>query len=148
MHRNKLSYIIAVLAVLVASANATAAPKTDLWPRWQVFDAGSTTAVDHSAWDRMLDRYLEADHPAGINRMRYARVSSADKAGLAAYLETLQKTAVSRLNRNEQAAYWINLYNAGTVGSENLSHRRTGSIPQRCGAPYPPSASATITIGV
>ena len=127
MHQNGLSFIIAALVALVASANATAAPKTDLWSRWQVFDADSTTEVDHSAWDRFLGRYLEADHPSGINRMHYARVRSADKVDLMTYLETLQNTAVSRLNRNEQAAYWINLYNAGTV-KVILDHYPVSSI--------------------
>ncbi len=51
----------------------------------------------------------------GIHRIAYARVLPADRAALKGYLKTLQGIVVSRLNRAEQRAYWINLYNAATV---------------------------------
>jgi hypothetical protein len=94
---------------------AAAAPQPEIWPRWQAYAANSTVTVDHSAWADFLGRYLVTNHPTGINRVRYAAVTSQDKKTLDNYLARLQGTAVSMLNRQEQKAYWINLYNALTV---------------------------------
>ena len=51
----------------------------------------------------------------GINRIAYGKVGKADREALAAYLERLQGVAIRKFNRDEQRAYWINLYNAATV---------------------------------
>ncbi len=76
--------------------------------------------VDHSALDRFLAKYLvptELGDPIGFgaNFIRYQEVSDQDKQGLEAYIDRLQATQVSALNRNEQLAFWINLYNAETI---------------------------------
>ncbi len=108
--------LLLILALIfTAPILAAAAPKPEIWPRWQVFDANSTVTIDHSAWADFLSRYLVTNHPSGINRLRYAAVTSQDKKTLDNYLARLQGTAVSMLNRQEQKAYWINLYNALTV---------------------------------
>lgn len=93
---------------------AMAAPKPDLWPRWQSQDAGSTRKLDHGAWDDFLKRHVVAGTD-GINRIGYGRVPAADKAALDAYVKTLAETPVGKLHRDEQRAYWVNLYNALTV---------------------------------
>lgn len=110
----KISLLIFLLT-FTAPMLAGAAPQPDLWPRWQAFDANSTVTIDHSAWADFLGRYLVTSHPSGIYRVRYAAVTSEDKIALAGYLDKLQRTAVSALNRQEQRAYWINLYNALTL---------------------------------
>lgn len=71
--------------------------------------------VDHRAWQSWLDRYLVANHPSGIHRVRYAAVDGPGKALLGSYLQSLQAIDPRRLPRDEQLAYWINLYNAATV---------------------------------
>jgi hypothetical protein len=98
-----------------AATLAVGAPKARLWERWLAHAPASTERVDHGAWDRFLERYLIDDHPSGINRVRYSEVTKADSALLDDYLQRLQAVAVSDLNRDEQMAYWINLYNALTV---------------------------------
>jgi hypothetical protein len=94
---------------------AGAAPKARLWERWSASDEQSGQTVDHGSWQRFLDRYVRAGGSAGITRVGYNRVSRQDRDALADYLRDLQGVAVSRLNRAEQMAYWINLYNALTV---------------------------------
>ncbi len=126
--RSRGRRILAAALMSVAPAlTAAAAPRADLWPRWQAHDPASTVAVDHTPWQRFLDAYLMRDDPSGINRLRYARVSAADREALAGYLERLQSVPVSELNRNEQRAYWINLYNALTV-KVVLDHYPVSSI--------------------
>ncbi len=93
---------------------STFAPKAELWPRWQAFDAASTVVIVHSPWDRFLKAYLKTNKD-GVNRVLYGRVSDADKAALHGYIDQLRRTRIKDYNRAEQLAYWINLYNALTV---------------------------------
>ena len=105
-----------VLGLLSLSVQAVfGAPQAELWPRWQAHDPASTVRVDHSNWGRFLDEYLVTGHPSGVNRVDYAAVTSADKALLDGYVAELEGVKVSGLNRDEQLAYWVNLYNAATV---------------------------------
>ena len=92
-----------------------AAPKADLWPRWEKHDPANKQKVDHSAWDTFLKKYIVAPHPSGINRVNYATVAPEDRTALANYVKSLESVAVSGYSRAEQRAYWINLYNAKTV---------------------------------
>jgi hypothetical protein len=105
----------AVLWFLAGAMTAGAAPKAQLWERWLAEDPASRQSVDHTPWTRFLRTYVEANDPSGINRVRYAEVTPADRALLQGYLRDLQGIRVSGLNRGEQRAYWINLYNALTV---------------------------------
>jgi hypothetical protein len=77
-------------------------------------DANATMTVDHSAWDKILSKYVvpSADR---INRFAYGRVSASDKQALKAYLKALQGVKVTALKADEQRALWINLYNALTI---------------------------------
>jgi hypothetical protein len=106
---------IVVIAILVNSDLVQAAPKAELWPRWQKHDPNSRQPIDHSLWDRFLKLNLVASHASGINRVRYNGVSPEDQKSLKSYLQALQALTISNYNRNEQKAYWINLYNAFTV---------------------------------
>jgi hypothetical protein len=116
-----------VLAILLASSTAQAAPRADLWPRWQKHDAASRRRIDHGAWSAFLKKYLIAPHPSGVNRVTYARVSREDRKPLRSYLDKLQSLPISSHNRAEQRAYWINLYNALTIDVV-LSHYPVESI--------------------
>lgn len=104
-----------VMALLSAASAARAAPKAELWPRWQKHDAASKQKIDHSLWNRFLSQYIIAPHPSGINRVRYQAVTPEDRKNLKAYLQSMQAVPVSTYNRAEQKAYWINLYNAVTI---------------------------------
>lgn len=102
------------LALCLAAGTAQAAPKAELWARWQAHDPDSEVSVDHAPWQAFLDRFVETGEN-GINRVDYAGVDDQAKNNLGQYLENLQATPVSQLNRPEQLAFWINLYNAQTL---------------------------------
>jgi hypothetical protein len=108
------SCAIVVLTILVGSDLVRAAPKAELWVRWQTHEAASPQKVDHGAWDRFLTKNVIVA-PVGINLVRYQSVGPEDQKLLKDYLRALQAIAISSYNRNEQKAYWINLYNAATV---------------------------------
>ncbi|AHC13912.1 DUF547 domain-containing protein [Salinispira pacifica] len=110
----RIIFLGAVYALLV-TAGLAAAPQAELWPRWEAHDPGSTQQLDHGQWDDFLDQNLDTDTADGIHRMRYGDVSLVQREELDAYLEYLASQRVSGMNRNEQFAYWVNLYNALTV---------------------------------
>lgn len=101
--------------VLLVSLPAIAAPKAELWSRWEAHNPAGEFRVDHEPWNRFLSSYLDSAHPSGINRVRYGAVSDEDRGKLEEYVGSLEKAPVSRLRRDGQKAYWINLYNAVTV---------------------------------
>jgi hypothetical protein len=105
-------------ALLIASptcdAIAREMPEAELWDRWTQHDEAAPRVLDHTLWERLLSRYVETA-PDGSSRVRYADIGGDDRGYLRVYLDQLQRTEVSQLRRDEQRAYWINLYNAYTV---------------------------------
>lgn len=115
--RRRSRYRIVLWVWLVAWlpwAAAHAAPEAEPWPRWQAHDAASRATIDHAPWAAFLARYVVKGED-GINRVAYGAVSADDRADLERYIAGLAEVAISRYNRGEQFAYWINLYNALTV---------------------------------
>lgn len=104
---------ILIMFMAAACAWAQAAPKAELWAKWEARDDASTQTVSHDAWDEFLGRYLSES--GGVALLDYAGVTDADKALLDGYVQALENTQVSSLNMREQMAYWINLYNALTA---------------------------------
>lgn len=97
-----------------SSIEALFAPRAELWERWTAHDSVSSASIDHAAWDRFLKTYLSKDKD-GVNRFAYARITDADRRVLNDYVGGLTRRSISRYNRSEQLAYWINLYNGLTV---------------------------------
>jgi hypothetical protein len=114
MKRFILAALFSFLLALPAPTLTLAAPKAELWSDWQAHDPESSLQVDHTPWDAFLATYLSLG-PIGVNRLAYAAVTNKDKAALDAYIKELAATPVSRLSKEEQLPYWINLYNALTV---------------------------------
>ena len=114
MHSTALKIIIVYLLLLVSTA-AHAAPKSELWSRWQANNPQNNMRVDHADWAHFLDKYLIIGQAGTANLIRYAEVSVEDKKSLEQYLNNLSNVPTSKLNRTEQKAFWINLYNALTV---------------------------------
>jgi len=101
------------VALMAFSLAALAAPKAELWKRWAE-STQSKVAIDHAEWDDFLSRNVKPGKD-GINRIAYGKVSARDRDSLNAYVGKLQKVPIRRFNREEQRAFWINLYNAATV---------------------------------
>lgn len=108
-------FVFSLISVFGISLQAIAAPKADLWPRWQANNAQSTEVIDHSRWTEILKKYSSREEAIRLHRFDYEGVSAADKQKLNQYLNDLQKVRISQYSRTEQMPYWINLYNATTV---------------------------------
>jgi hypothetical protein len=109
--------ILAIVTLALAALQtgpATAAPKANLWPRWEAHADKVLMRVDHEPWQTFLQRYVTtADN--GINLVKYADVTAEDKFALNQYIRYLTALNVDWMTRDQQLAYWVNLYNAFTV---------------------------------
>lgn len=109
-----MKYFIVGITLLLNAAGAAAIEKSQYWSFWDA-SQNTTATIDHSGWDTLLKQYVIIDHPSGINRFRYADVQKADRQQLNRYVSKLESLDPRTYNRNEQKAYWINLYNAAVV---------------------------------
>ncbi len=113
------AFLVTLLTLSPLLVNASAlerlfAPKSDLWNIWLAHDASSHGNIDHKSWDEFLKNNIKENHD-GITRIAYANLSGTDRNALHSYIESMQAVRISDFNRDEQLAYWINLYNAVTV---------------------------------
>lgn len=95
------------------SLSGMLAPSARLWERWQARDPASTRRLDWSRYDAWLAKHV-VSLADGSTRVDYRRALAGD-AELAGIVTELAGITVSELNGDEQAAYWINLYNAVTL---------------------------------
>lgn len=117
---------LAIPLLAFRSGDSLFAPSAKAIERWRPHDPSSTTTVDHSAWAAILAR-LHVMDDAGVARVHYGRATTEDRQAVTAYLIAMAAVPVARLNRSEQIAYWINLYNAGVL-STVLAHYPVRSI--------------------
>ena len=129
----RFSFFLAVFLLGLTLSTARAgfvdnlfAPKVEPWAQWEASDPDSKIRVKPLAWARFLAKYVELA-PDGINRVAYHKVTETDRGKLESYLAALGKRSVPALARDEQLAYWINLYNALTV-KVILDHYPVASI--------------------
>ncbi len=72
--------------------------------------AQTTNKVDHTAWDQLLQKYVDK-----AGNVDYAELQK-NKSSLERYLKNLQQNVpTTSWNKNEQLAYWINVYNTFTI---------------------------------
>jgi hypothetical protein len=74
--------------------------------------AFAQTEPDYSAWTSILQKYYD---PA--KGMDYAGLKAHDAATIQNLRQQLAKVNVSALNRKQQQAYWMNLYNINVIGT-------------------------------
>ena len=105
-----LALIVAGALVLAPSPGGAA----DTLGRFGAHRPGAERAVDHAAFAAFLQRYrtVGAD---GVARVRYGAVTRDDAARLERYLLRLGDVEVGALDRDEQLAFWLNLFNAAVV---------------------------------
>jgi hypothetical protein len=71
---------------------------------------GLAAEPDYSAWSGLLQKYYSPQ-----NGMDYQGLRKSDLPALVKLVDDLSKVDAGQLGREEQLAYWINLYNVSTV---------------------------------
>lgn len=115
--KKRFSATILPVSLLLAALTANAAQEAEVIEKWNVSDETNRTVIDHAPWQALLDAYLVTDDPSGIHLFDYAalKASEDDRRKLSGYLKSLAAIDPRAYSRNEQMAYWINLYNALTI---------------------------------
>ena len=108
------------------SLESRLAAKPELMSEWEANNPESEDFIGHNRWQALLDSYL-VEVEQGPNLFRYSAVSDADRSVLDDYIASLAAVGISGYTRDEQKAYWINLYNALTV-KVVLDHYPVASI--------------------
>lgn len=112
--RIALPFVLIVPLAGFTSVENLFAPSADLWPRWERHDATNQVRIDFSAWDALLKHYVRPSQD-GVNRVDYAAFGTSGKTTLDSVIADLTAISISNYARDEQFAYWVNLYNALTV---------------------------------
>ena len=126
MNSTRLARLIIACASFLISGLVQAAPNSELWEYWSAHESESAGEVDHLLWQTLLTRHVIAGTD-GINRVSYGTFDDTSKALLSQYINALSQAKPTQLNRNEQLAYWVNLYNAQTI-QVVLDHPKKDSI--------------------
>lgn len=119
-----MRYKMAVLVTL-AAAVAIAAPKSsESTPQpappggpieaFAAHEAGSDVRLRHNLWRRVLAAIV-VDGAGGRRDIEYGQLSAMGHDVLDSYLTVMEGVQVADLNKNEQLAYWLNLYNAASL---------------------------------
>lgn len=104
-----------ILACLLFAANtALASFHKNIWPKWAVHNPLSQEAISHQEWQEFLSRCV-VTNKEGINLVDYPHVTKAERTLLKSYINRMSQIDITKYNRNEQLAYWLNLYNALVV---------------------------------
>jgi len=111
--RTYLPYLMLlfIVSVLIATTPVRAGALED---KFRASDEKSAIQIDHSRWQALLKTYVKKGSD-GLNRVNYAAFKQMGRKSLKSYLTDLQAVDVAKLNKNEQFAYWANLYNAQTI---------------------------------
>jgi Protein of unknown function, DUF547 len=67
---------------------------------------------DYSSWNHLLQTYYDPAHG-----MAYGQLKAHDAKTLEALKQSLGRVTVAALNRKQQLAYWINVYNVNSVAT-------------------------------
>lgn len=85
---------------------------TALWDR---HSENNSKVIDHSAWAKILANYVVEVPDSPIRQFRYRDMDKSSLKNLNAYIRGLEKTDPRQYSKQEQLAYWMNLYNAVSV---------------------------------
>ncbi|MBA2711641.1 MAG: DUF547 domain-containing protein [Tatlockia sp.] len=108
-----LQGFILISGILLAGI-VNASYHKNLWSKWEANNPLSQKTISHADWQEFLNRRVVTNEES-INLIDYVHFNSDDRALLKRYIDQMSKINIDRYNRNEQLAFWINLYNALTV---------------------------------
>ncbi len=115
-----------VVFAFIAATSFMPAIAGELEDAFSKAEETSKSTVDHTVWDKLLKAYVKPA-PDGLNMVDYAGFKKNGRPTLTNYLKALQAVDVAKLNRQEQFAFWVNLYNAKTIDIV-LDHYPVASI--------------------
>ncbi|MBA2653363.1 MAG: DUF547 domain-containing protein [Tatlockia sp.] len=102
------------IGLILLAESAAASFQREFWPKWEVNNPLSKETISHDDWQEFLNRRVMTNEES-INLVDYPHLNPEDHSLLKSYIDNMTKIDIDNYNRNEQLAFWINLYNALTV---------------------------------
>ncbi|WP_371923177.1 MULTISPECIES: DUF547 domain-containing protein [Legionella] len=99
---------------LLITHTAMASFHKNLWVKWGMNNPLSQKTISHKEWQDFLNCCVITNQE-GINLVNYSKLTKADHDLLKRYIKHMSEVDIFDYNRNEQLAFWLNLYNALTV---------------------------------
>jgi len=107
------------------------------WNRWSLHNPDSKDEVQYGPYDTILRTLV--DDSSGIPMIRYSVLSPLEPMKyVTRYAEYLESIPVSKLNRDEQFAYWINLHNLGVIQLYATESGTSRNVKEARGTPGAP----------
>lgn len=103
-----LSFLLFILLILIS--NTVSANKITEY--WSSYDNTVISKIDHSDWDNFLKTYVDINND---HKFAYSNVINEDKLVLNNYIQRMVQLDPRLYSKQEQYAYWVNLYNALTI---------------------------------
>jgi hypothetical protein len=108
-----------------APSDQTPSNQTQHNSHWAIHDKASSAIVDHRPMTAILDAISVQN--GRRTTVAYSVLKGQALSYVNSYIRYLEAIEVSKLNRNEQLAYWLNLHNIGVI--KLLAEEKRG--PQR-----------------
>lgn len=112
--KSRTCFYLVLFIVCFFTNSLNAAFYKDLWPLWLTHNPLSTKTISHEEWQNFLNKYVVTNEE-GINLIDYAHIDAKDVEQLKQYLSRLSQVKIHEYNRQEQLAFWLNLYNATVI---------------------------------
>lgn len=110
--KNKVLFKSLLLIFLILVTNtALASFHKNSWPKWEVHNPLSHAVISHKEWQDFLNHNV-ITNKEGINLVDYPHLTKEHSLLLKNYIVRMSSIDISSYNRNEQLAFWLNLYNA------------------------------------
>lgn len=103
-----------IFCFLLATNTAYASFHKNMWPKWGVHNPLSQETIAHNEWQNFLKQCV-VTNKEDINLIDYPHLTKANLDMLKQYIKRMSTINIHNYNRNEQLAYWLNLYNALTI---------------------------------
>lgn len=117
-NRTILVALFAALTICFAASGARATlqppPLEGPLAQFAAHDPKSTQTYSYLLWTKILGTVIEEDDK-GNSGVDYGALGVTGQHALESFVAELASIPVSTLNRNEQLAYWLNLYNAASL---------------------------------
>jgi hypothetical protein len=107
-------YYIFLISLFLMANVANASFNKSLWSKWELNNPLAKTIIPHDDWQKFLNEHVITNEE-GINLVDYPNLSEDDHDLLKRYIDKMTAIDITSYNRDEQLAFWLNLYNALTV---------------------------------
>ena len=109
----KNNYYVFILLITIFTSSAYAAPVANLWNYWNKSNPDSVEKLDFQPLQTFLNKYVVTK--ADQTYVDYAGVTIVDKQNLSSMIKRYSKLDIFNYNKNQQLAYWIDMYNMLTI---------------------------------